>query len=151
MANLTFALTCIAVLFSLQVVSATKTCQSPNACGKGSCCRDDKHRAISVYAWKHAHYPLGPPVFFNTHKTGTCVVGKAQKGELCDSYCECDTGTVMISSTFDTQSCSTHDSLELSISITEKHDTKQSNRQIDTIVCYVLVSENCHCTKQSTS
>ena len=24
---------------------------------------------------------------------GTCVAGKAQKGEMCDHTCQCDTGT----------------------------------------------------------
>ncbi|ESO98077.1 hypothetical protein LOTGIDRAFT_239117 [Lottia gigantea] len=53
-------------------------------CGKGSCCRDERQRVISTQIGGFIHMLGG--------QKGTCTVGKAQKGELCDSACDCDTG-----------------------------------------------------------
>ncbi|XP_052813261.1 uncharacterized protein LOC128240600 [Mya arenaria] len=68
-------------------VSST-SCTNSYMCGQDMCCRATDGHVVS-------DEPMGGfgPVFMGDgHENGTCSMKKAQKGEVCDSSCKCDTG-----------------------------------------------------------
>lgn len=79
---------------SLQICSeavSVTTCTKSYDCGQGMCCRAADGTVLSD---QQQNGGFGP-IFMHPdggHQNGTCSTRLAQKGEVCDSNCDCDTG-----------------------------------------------------------
>ncbi|XP_041361966.1 uncharacterized protein LOC121377934 [Gigantopelta aegis] len=81
----------VVVVSCTQAATAGTTCRSSYACGSNHCCRDAGNHVISTAEGNGPGGIFGGPIL-GSPASGTCVAGKAQKGEMCDGTCQCDTG-----------------------------------------------------------
>merc|ERR1712243_481534 len=85
------ALLVIATVVYSDAASLPGTCTNSYDCSTSMCCRDQNSgNVISDQQLGGFGHPFLQPG--GHHVNGTCSTRKAQKGELCDSHCQCDTG-----------------------------------------------------------
>ncbi|KAK6166679.1 hypothetical protein SNE40_023317 [Patella caerulea] len=74
----------LAICQAIKGATTGTSCETSHECGKGFCCRDANNKVLS------ANGRFG--ILLAPGNKGTCTQGKANKSDVCDSDCQCDTG-----------------------------------------------------------